>query len=175
MWTSDDMLFCMLHNCESGLKMNKLNCCYYLYELAGFNFNLRYKLTAQGVECREVNEFLDLALSMNMVEVRDGVAYNTESGEDYYTEVVLFADKWEKIDSIRDLIIHLTSDEVYFIVLTDMVISDVKRKQGVDALLYSRCNIVRTLSSLSTEYSDENFESAIKIIRYIKGELESYK
>lgn len=174
MWTGDDMLFCMLHNCDTGLKTSKLNCCFYLYQLLGFNFDLRYKLTASGIECREVNDFLDLAISMNMVEIRDGVVYSTSSGSDYYSAIGLFADEWEKVDNLRSLILGLTADEVYFIVLTDIVISDVVRKQGVEALVQNRSNIVRSLSALSTEYSDDNFNSAIKVIRYIKGELEDY-
>lgn len=173
MWTSDDMLFCVLHNCSNSLLTSKLNYCFYLYQILGFNYNLRYKLTASGLDCREVNDYIDLLLSMDMISIDSGVVRITEHGKNYYESVPLFVSEWNRVDTIKSILERLSVEEIHFIVLTDILISDVRNKGGVEALVKEKDSIKKSLASLSSEYSEDNFNTSVNIIRFIKGDLDS--
>lgn len=168
MYTVDDALFAMLHSCSEQLSSNRLVSYMYMYQLAGLDYQFRYQIASSGIKARSINSFLNAVINEDKLEVIDGIVRLTTLGELYYTSVPLTYAEWEKINDIKSCLDSLSDEELYFVVLTDIVVSDTLKTYGVEGLMSQRTRITTTLSNLSREYSDENFDSALKIIRKVK-------
>ena len=70
----------------------------------------------------------------------------------------------------------LSDAELYLIVITDLLISDVRSKLGVNGLITQKEQIKSSVASLCKDYSEENFDDALKLLRLIRdGGLGSEK
>lgn len=168
MYTTDDILFCILESCVDGLESSKLIYYMYVFQMAGFKFSFRYRINASGLACKQLNECLDSLVNDDKVKVIDGVVKLTKSGEFYYDNVVLTASEWDKVNMIKSVLDTMNERELFFICITDMTVYDVLKTYGVDGLIKQREKIQSMISVLSKEYTDENFDTALKFIRIIK-------
>lgn len=168
MYTSNDALFCILESCYSGIESNRLIYYMYIFQLAGFNYRLKYKINVNGLSCRQLNEMLNSVVNSDKVETSEGVVRLTPLGLLYYNNIALTYAEWETIEHIKLILDNMTEKELYFICLVDMLVYDTLSQYGVDGLISQKSRIHNTLASLCSEYSDENFDSALKFIKEIK-------
>lgn len=169
MYSCDDITFCTLESCIDGLESSKLIYYMYVFQMAGFNYNFRYRLNATGLVSKQLNEVLCGVVNADKVIVEDGVIKLTKSGLFYYNNVVLTLSEWDKIIYIKSVLDSLSEQELYLICIVDMIVFDVLKTYGVDGLITQKNRIKTTISALSTEYSEENFNAALKFIRKVKG------
>ena len=169
MYTANDALFCILESSYSGIESNRLIYYMYMYQLAGFNYKLKYKINVSGLTCRQLNELLNSVVNSDKIEVNNGVVHLTSLGKLYYNNIALTYAEWEKIENIKSVLDNMSEKELYFICLVDMLVYDTLNQYGVDGLITQKARIKGTLASLCSEYSDENFDTALKFIKEIKG------
>lgn len=168
MHTTNDLLFCLLESCSDGLESSKLIYYMYVFQLAGFDFKFKYRLTTSGMTCKQLNNYLSEVVNLDKVEISNGVVTLTTLGRLYYDNVVLTASEWDKINYIKSVLDALNEEELLFVCITHIIVYDVLRDYGVDGLISQKEKIQQSLSVLSSEYSDDNFNTALKFIRKVK-------
>ena len=172
MITYDDKLFCILTSCEESIKSSRLVCYMYLFQSAGYDFNFRYNLSATGLKSKGLSNYIDLLVNEGKIETKRGTINPTSTGLELLDSFVLSLDEVEFHDYILDVMKDVSFDDLYFIVVTDMVISETKKQKGVEGLISDRAVIEETVSHLSGVYSKENFDAAVKFLNIIrKGRL----
>jgi hypothetical protein len=140
----------------------------YAFQSAGFNFKFKFRINTSGLACRQLNDAINDLMNREKIEVSDGVVYLTPSGELYYDNVVMTAVEWETVNYITSVFDKMTEAEMLFICITDMFVYDVLKSRGVKGLVTDRDKIQSSVARLSPEYSEENFDAALKFIRKIK-------
>lgn len=171
MFTNNDILFSILHSCENGLESNRLIYYMYISQLAGLSFNFKYRVNASGLSCRPLNDYIGNVVNNDYIKVDNGVIKVTKLGRYYYNSIILTADEWDIVNDIKNTLDTMDEKELFFICIVDIVVYDVLKKFGVDGLITQKSKIVSAISSLSQEYTDENFDAALKFIRKIKGDI----
>lgn len=168
MFTTNDIMFCILESCVDDLESNRLIYYMYAFQMAGFDFNFKYKLNASGLVCRQLNDILCGVVNDDKVVINDGIIQLTKSGMFYYNNIALTAKEWDKVNYIKSVFDIMSESELFFICITDMLVYDVLKVYGVDGLIQQKDKIINTVSSLSSEYTDENFDTALKFIKDVK-------
>lgn len=171
MYTTNDTVFCLLESCIDDLESSRLIYYMYVFQMSGFKFNFKYKLNASGLSCRQLNDMLGEIVNENKVVVENGIIKLTNSGIFYYNNVILTANEWGRIDYIKSVLNVMSEKDLFFICITDMLVYDVLETYGVDGLIKQKERIKRSISALSSEYTDENFDTALKFIRTLKETL----
>ena len=170
MYTVNDALFCILESSYSDIESSRLIYYMYIFQVAGFNYKLKYKINTNGLSCRQLNEMLSSVVNSDKVITSDGVVRLTPLGRLYYNNVVLTYSEWEKVDHIKSVLDNMSEKELYFLCLVDMLVYDTLNQYGVDGLIKQKNRIQSTLASLCSEYSEDNFNAALKFIKEIKDE-----
>ena len=161
MFTLNDSIFAVLHSCREDLCSSRLTCYMYMFQLAGLDYQFRYNISTSGIKSRGVDSLLSSMINEDKVNTVNGSISLTEMGTLYYTSIPLTYKEWEKFDNVKDCLDSLSDTELYFVVLTDMVVSDTLNKKGVSSMITGRDMIEHTLASLSKEYSEDYFNSAL--------------
>jgi hypothetical protein len=170
MVTTNDAVFSILFSCKDTLDSSRLIYYIYLLKLSKLNFNFKFKLNASGLVCRGLDEFIGDLINQDKIKfVDDSKIELTDLGYLYYDNTVLTLDDWDLLNHIKSLLDTFTEDELFFICVTDMIVYDILGKYGGEGLLKQKDNIIASISSLSNDYTDENFDAALKIIRQIRG------
>lgn len=172
MFTQNDAILGILHSCSDDLESSKLVYYMYMYQIAGLNFSFRYKLNAFGLTSKSLDAYLNEVISYNKVESCNGVVSLTSEGELYYNNILLTAEEWDKLDFIKNVLDRMTEQELFLICITDMMVYETLESYGVDALIRKKNEIKHTIASLCKEYTDDNFDAALKFIRAIKEDKE---
>lgn len=169
MYTCDDVTFCTLESCIDELESSRLIYYMYIFQIAGFDFNLRYRLSATGLVSKQLNEVLCGVVNDDKVTVKDGVIKLTKTGFLYYDNVALTMSEWDKVIYIKHVLDALNEQELFLVCIVDMMVFDVLKTYGVEGLVSQKDRIKNTISALSPEYSEENFDTALKFVRKVKG------
>lgn len=162
-------MFYMLESCTDNIDTGRLVYYMYIFQMSGFKLGFKYRINASGVSCRQINSLVNEAVNKGLIEVRSGVVYLTDLGYSSYYSTPFTLEEWDKIDYIKSVLSRLSESELAFICLTDMLVYGVLNKNGYTGLIEKELEIKNTLSSLSSEYSLENFNAAIKFISGVKG------
>lgn len=173
MYTSNDALFCVLHSSEYNLESRRLIYYMYVYQLAGLDFKFKYRIDASGLICKPLNDYLGAVVNSDKVIVNDGIISLTSEGRFYHDNIMLTASEWDKVNYIRNVLDSMNEQELYFVCIVDMFVYDVLAKFGVDGLISQKNKIKKSISALSKAYTDDNFDSALKFIRIVKGEIKN--
>lgn len=166
--TGNDVIFSILLSCVDGLRSDRL--VYYLYALQKFGLNLRYRyrVQASGIACRDIATALNTMIAHNKIACEDGELSLTSEGYLYYDNIVLTLAEWEKLWSVKCLLDSLSEEELFFVCVTDIIVNDMLKRSGVDGLREGRSTIECMIKNLSCEYSEDNFNTALKVMREIK-------
>lgn len=167
-FTGDDVVFSILHSCVDGLRADRLVYYIYAFQKAGLDVKYRYRVQASGVTCKDIAGALNNLIALNKVVCCDGTLTLTPEGYLYYDNIVLTLNAWDKACSVKNMLDSLSEDELFFVCVSDIVVYDVLKRSGADGLLKGREAIERTVSNLSKEYSAENFDSALYLMRLIQ-------
>lgn len=164
----DDKLLCIVSSCEYKIDSNKIVYYMYLFQMAGYDFNFRYKITYNGLRSRGLNNYIDELLNLGYIIDNNGLIISSDKAVAEVSEYIMTLEDIEAHEGILDQLDLLTLDDLNFIVITDIAIREIRKKYGVDALVQNKGYIAETISKLSKEYSEENLNNAIKIIKLIK-------
>lgn len=167
-FTSNDVVFSILHSCSDGLRADKLVYYMYAFQKAGLSLKYRYRVQANGITCRDIAAALNNLIALNKIACEDGMLELLPEGALYYNNVVLTYSEWEKVCGVKAMLDGLSEDELFLICVTDIVMSDMIRRSGVEGLEKGRATVEGTISNLSREYSPENFDAALYVMRQIK-------
>lgn len=170
MFTTDDMLFSVLHACENDIETGRIIYYIYMYQIAGLNFSYKYKINPCGLICKPLNSYLDSVVNIDEISIDNGVIRLTDIGRQHLDDTVLTDEELSKLVYMRSVLDQMTEQELHLICIVDIVVYDVLRNYGVDGLLSQEGRIKSTISSICKEYTDENFNFALKFIRSIKNE-----
>ena len=166
-FTENDAMFAVLHSCADGLRSDRLVYYMYAFQKAGLSLKYRYRVQANGLMCRAVAAELNKLVMQNKIACEDGVLCLTDEGYLYYDNVVMTAREWDIVDGVIGVLSSLSVDELFFVCLTDIMLCDMLKRSGVDGLLHGRETIERTLQTLCKEYSADNFNTALSLMRQI--------
>lgn len=167
--TVNDSMFCLLSNCENGISYKRLVYCMYIYQIAGFNFNFKYVISSKGIKSKSLLAYAEELLCKGYIETNNsGNFCITSVGNDALYSFIASQDELDFAQYIENLLNSLTIEDLHFIVLTDIVITETKEKYGVEGLNSMRNNIEETIKSLSSEFSEENFNNSIYLLNKIK-------
>lgn len=165
--TGDDVVFSLLHSCVDGLRSDRIVYYLYAFQKAGLDLKYRYRVQARGISCRDINTALNTLVAHNKIECSDGWLSLTPEGYLYYDNVLLTAKEWDSVNSIKALLDSLSEEELFFVCVTDIVVYDMLKRSGADGLKSGRSTIERAVQNLSSEYSSENFNTALGLMRQI--------
>lgn len=166
-FTVNDVVFSILHSCVDGLRSDRLVYYMYAFQKAGLELKYRYRVQANGITCRDIASALNNLVTQNKIVCEDGVLTLTSDGYLYYDNIVMTATEWDVVTGVRKLLDSLSVDELFFVCVTDIVVYDMLKRSGVDGLKSGRSTIERAVQNLCREYSAENFNTALGIMRQI--------
>lgn len=165
---SNDSLFCVLSACQTGCSLSRLTNSIYIYQLAGFSINFKFKLPFCNLESFDLGRVVAEQTSMGYLkETSDGFNL-TVLGEELLNGFAGSIAEFEYCNKISSICSSLDNDALSFVCLVDYIITEVKEKFGVSGLIEQRDKITSTLKRLSAKYTDANFDEALSIIRNIK-------
>lgn len=171
MLSLDDKLFCVLFSCKDTLASAKLPYYIYILQQTGVDFEFRFKLRPAGFTSSGLDSYIDSLVNSDKLEVSEGKISLTSLGDMNLSSILLTAKEYDYYDRCINALDALSVSELYFVCLVDMLISDVKYTKGhYGGFAKNRESIQSTLKSLSSDYSDKNFDSALKLLRLIKDE-----
>lgn len=168
MKTGNDRLFCTLVSSEGGIKTGRITCYMYLFQLAGFELNFRYKVANYGVKSNDFNQYLSEAINQGVLNTNRGIINVTIDIEEAYLKYPLGITDLNLIENIKSFLDALSDDDLTFLCLTDIIVSDTKKKVSVNKMAEERTTIESVLKGLSPVFSEENFDTSLKVIRFIK-------
>ena len=166
--TIDDKFFCTIISCESNMTADRLVCYLYIFQLAGFDLNFRYKWTSHGIASRDIDSYFNLLSGYGLIQVnRNGTVSLLNGALDDVDSMAITYEDLELVNSLLSFLNRLSYNEVLFLCLVDIIIKDYFNhpKKSADDLLKDEIKIKNTLASLSSEYSDDNFYFALKFRR----------
>ena len=168
-----DKYYLFLYCIKNKIAANRLIGYLYLYQMAGFNLNFKYKVTGSGMKSSDVTTYLNNLISKGLVEVKKGILSLID--KDNILDILeskynICEDDKECLEDIRIFADSLDYDVLYFICITNLVMSDMLSKLG-DNFLYksdSKEQLQNIIRELCFEYSEEDFNVTLRIIRNIK-------
>lgn len=167
-FTVDDMIFSILHSCVDGLRSDRLVYYLYAFQKAGLKLRYRYRVQTNGITCRDIVHALNTIIAHHQVECVDGVLRLTSEGYLYYDNVLMTLTEWDKVWGVKHILDSLSEEELFFVCVTDIVVHDMLQRSGVDGLVKGRSTIEQMLQTLSGEFTTDNFDAALKLLREIK-------
>lgn len=168
MITSDDRLFSLLHICsEGGIAPSRIPGYTYVMQRAGLDTGYAFKLTVRGISCKPLDSKLNDCISNGMIEKAGGLYKCTNAGNLYYDNVMVTALEDSILDYAKSKLDELTDSELDFLCAVDRVILDILCQGGSQALIDKREKIVTILQSYSSEYTVDNFNTAIRFFKEI--------
>lgn len=170
MITSDDKLFCLLTSIETPISTGRLNCYIYILQKLGFTLDYQFRVNVSGVRSKSFARYLEEQISTGFITQKDGNISLTSESLKVLESFIL---TWEELDStsrVKYILDRLTDDELYLVCIVDIIITDVIKTRGIEALVTSRNFIENSVSNLCSAYSKENFNLAVALIRRLKKE-----
>lgn len=176
MITSNDTLFCTVLACERGISLKRLTYSMYLFQLGHFDFDFRYKLTSGLVKSKGVSELVNSYLNNGILNTdSSNNLITSELGFTCLNQLPLCQSEVDFTNYILGILNDLTTEELHFIVLTDILINKTKQAYGVDSLVSKRSSIEDTLKELTTEFTTDNFNGAVALLSKIKEGVLNYE
>lgn len=170
MITSNDRLFCLLTSIEKPISTGRLNCYIYILQKLGFNLDFQFRVNVSGVRSKSFSRYLEEQVSTGFIVQRNGDITLTSESSRVLENFIL---TWESLDSvfkIKSTLDALSDDELYLVCIVDIIITDVIKSRGIDALVTSRNFVENSVKNLCSEYSEANFNLAVALIRKLKKE-----
>lgn len=167
MFTDNDVVFCILHSCVDGIRSDRLVYYMYAYQKAGLNLKYRYRVQVHGISCSDITAVLNSLITQNKLVCEKGQLILTDEGYRDYDNVSLTLKEWELINGIKSLFDKFSREELFFICVSDIVVNDMLRRSGVDGLRSGRATVESAIRNLTTEFSEENFDTALSIMRQL--------
>lgn len=170
MITSNDRLFCLLLSAESDISIGRLNCYTYMFQKLGFSLEYPFRINVSGVRSKSFARYLEEQVSTGLVLQKNGTIVLTKDSSTLLEGFILSYDELSVTDRIKKILDNLSDDELYLVCIVDIIIEDVIKSKGVDALVTSRNFIETSVKNLCSEYTEENFNLAVSLIRKLKKE-----
>lgn len=168
MITSDDRLFSLLHICAGdGINPSRIPGYTYVLQRAGLDTGYAFKLTVRGISCSPLDSKLSDCISNGFIEKVEGLYRCTPAGYLYYDNVMVTALEDSVLDYAKSTLDKLTDSELDFLCAVDRVILDVICQGGSQALIDEREKIITILQSYSSEYTVDNFNTAIRFFKEV--------
>lgn len=168
MFTVDDKLFFVLYSCYDGIVPARLLCYIYILQNMNVDFKFSYKLGSTGLVSDSLDGYTDELFSKDMVVLKGRKLYPTKRGYEFLDSIILTMYESDGLDWVFSILDDLSDSELYFICLTDIVVMDVLSSGGYKGLISQESNIKDILSTLSSEYTDDNFNAALKLMRNVR-------
>lgn len=166
--SKDDRVFAILMLCDiSGCDIRRLTQGVYLMSLLGLDCNFRWSIKQTGVCSPSLEAYLE---DIDYITASGGKILLKESGLEYINGFLLTDEEWCRVLRVVDIAETLSVEDLEFVVLVDMLITEVCTKYGVDNLSEKKGMIIKSLDTLTSVYSEENLNDAIKLLKEIGRE-----
>lgn len=172
MISRDDRLFCVLNSIDDKIKSNRLVFYLYIYQVSGLDINFKYKLGTLSLKSERFSEYLNYLVSEGYIKIHRGTISLTDYGNEVLSEFVFSLDELEYLEFFKEKLSNLTDEELYFLVVLDTLISEIKEKDGVQGLIRQKEQVKTTLKQLTSIYSDKNFNNALAMLNKLKEGVE---
>lgn len=163
-------LYCLLSSLGDGISVRRLNYYTYLLQKAGFDLNYSFRLNVSGIASRSFSRFLESKISKGILYQDAGIVKPTDDSNSLLYNYILSFEELNITKKIKDMLDLLSDDELYLICIVDIMIEDIIKTKGTNSLLNSREFIEHSVQGLCSNYSSENFDSAVNLLRFIKKE-----
>ena len=149
---------------------------YYIYmfqkSVKYLTMDFKFKIGTKGMSCRSLDSFINGLINSDQLSVIDNKICLTELGELYYDNMLGTAEELDFFHQLMVLLNSCTDAELKFLCYTDIMIEDMKRMYSPSEFGNQKPVLVNALKEVSTEYSNENLEAALKILRLVQeGDL----
>ena len=166
----NDKLFCTLASCENNIDDSLLTLYMYIFQMADFDINNRYKIMPSSFRSRQVELYTDTLQNEGYLNRSKQKLKLTDKGVILLSNYPLTYIEAEKYNFIKQKIFKLSYEEVYFIVLTDLVIKEVHKDKDIDTFsaLVIKAKVINLLKSLTSNFTNARFDKAVKFITTVK-------
>ena len=145
---------------------------YYIYmfqkSVKYLTMDFKFKIGTKGMNCRSLDSFINGLINSGQLCISDNKICLTALGKLYYDNMLGTA---EELDFFHQLILILnncTDAELKFLCYTDIMVEDMKRMYTPSEFGNKKPALIDALKRVSTEYTDENLESALRILRLVQ-------
>lgn len=163
--SKDDRVFSVIMLCSMmDCDIKRLTYGVYLLSLLGMDCYFRLKINYKGVNSPSFESFLE---DLEYIDIEGEHITLNEIGVEYFESFMLTDFDWEQIDYVGRVVKEMSIEDLEFVVLVDMLVSEVCEKYGVANLAEKKGMIIKSLDSLTSVYSDENLDASLKLLREI--------
>lgn len=166
--SKDDKLLCILACCDLNMGLKSITSIAYLMQMSGWDLNYVYSITSSGLKCRLLSSYINDYMAEGYIKEKSGNFVLTKDGGEYLEGFVLQYNDSENLEFLLNLTKVLSDEELGFICMLDIMIKEIEDKYGADGLLRYHDTLINNLKRLTSCYSDENFDNAVKLLRAIK-------
>lgn len=170
MITSNDRLFCLLLLTDTPISIGRLNCSTYILQKIGLCLDYHFRINVSGVRSKSFSRFLEEQVATGVALQNNGFISLSKDSSYLLENFVLSFDDLSKLDKVQDILSKLSDDELHLVCVVDMIIEDMIKTKGVNGLVTERKFIESSIENLCSAYSQENFNSAISLLRNLKKE-----
>lgn len=167
--TREDIVYSVLFSCvDEPIKIHRLVGYMYFYQYIGMEFSYKYIVTPTGIKCKALDVVLNECIKAELIEIKNNMIHLTDRGIEEYSTYGLSEYDYQRLLKLNDILSEFSSEELSFICITCIFLEDMLAKYGVTALMERKDVITRSLSGISNLYSEENFQTACRVINKIK-------
>lgn len=171
MLSVDDKLLIALLSCEKPVSMRKFQYEMYMWQLANTDYEFSYKISTD-FSSKTLKAYMVDLIDEGYLQATDGkTLVITGKGEDRLSQFLITEAEWLSLSSIFSIFEGLSEGEMLLVCLTNMFVFDTLKLNGAEGLRTQENRIKNTLKTLCEDYSEENFNAAIRIGRMVREAL----
>lgn len=161
------LYFYILSLCE-GNCISSTRLMYLIYLLGKMEnlYKFKYKITARGINCGELDTLINEVINSGYATQSNKGLVVTAKGEQFLYDFQESYDVFERFNSFENFMSRISTDNLRLIVVSDIVLEDLKGKD-FNSLL-DRDKVESIVSRLTVNFTSEDFDVAIGILRRLK-------
>lgn len=163
-------LYCLIFSALDGISVKRLSCYMYLLQKIGFNLDYTYSITTRGIQSKNFSRYLEKQVSTGLLQQTRGTIIPSQQGVSYLERCIVSYDEYICPRLLVSMLDKLSDEELYLVCVTDIILQDIIKSRGIDALLKEREFIETSISNLCSAYSKDNFNMTISLLSKIEKE-----
>lgn len=165
MKTKNDRTFCILVASIEGIHKKKMPYLMYMLQHCGYELNYSYSIKCRTLKSHGLLSSIGDQVSEGYISQDCSL---TSKGEEEITKYFITDEENTKLNMVLVYVRNLDIEDLFYICVTDILITELIKKGGSNALINEKSSILSTLSSLCPNFGEDDFNDAVCIINKIK-------
>lgn len=153
----DDRFIVLYYLASDGIVVERIDKYMYMFQKFGFDMQYRFKVSVNGTVSKPFRRYLEDEISKGNLVVKDNTLYCSYEGLDLFNGVCFSLDEVERMDILIEALDKLTLQDLEMLVVIDIVMNDVDRQGGVNALMKQRDTIEKLVGNVCSTYTPSKF------------------